>query len=116
MSAVQRTMHADPGYPPGSRTEAPWSWDRLPGRPRLSAYLLTVIAADLALAGWQFGSGRLRPGQLVLFATFLGCAAACVEATRHWGVPQPGSPDLLTAWWLPAALLLPRPARWPARC
>ncbi|MGP7996909.1 MAG: GGDEF domain-containing protein [Streptosporangiaceae bacterium] len=107
MSAVQRTMHADPGYPPGSRTEAPWSWDRLPGRPRLSAYLLTVIAADLALAGWQFGSGRLRPGQLVLFATFLGCAAACVEATRHWGVPQPGSPDLLTAWWLPAALLLP---------
>jgi len=107
MSAVQGTMHADPGYPPGSRTEAPWSWERLPGRPRLTAYLLTVIAADLALSGWQLAETRLRPGQLVLFATFLGCAAACVEATRRWGVPQPGPRDLLTAWWLPAALLLP---------
>ena len=107
MSAVQGTMHADPGYPPGSRTEAPWSWERLPGRPRLTAYLLTVIAADVALSGWQLAETRLRPGQLVLFATFLGCAAACVEATRRWGVPQPGPRDLLTAWWLPAALLLP---------
>ncbi len=107
MSAAQGTMHADPGYPPGSRTEAPWSWERLPGRPRLTAYLLTVIAADLALSGWQLAETRLRPGQLVLFATFLGCAAACVEATRRWGVPQPGPRDLLTAWWLPAALLLP---------
>jgi diguanylate cyclase (GGDEF)-like protein len=66
-----------------------------------------VIAADLALSGWQLSETRLRPGQLALFATFLGCAAACVEATRRWGVPQPGPRDLLTAWWLPAALLLP---------
>jgi diguanylate cyclase (GGDEF)-like protein len=100
-------MHADPGHPPGSGTEAPWSWERLPGRPRLTAYLLTVIAADLALTGWQLGRTQLRPGQLALFATFLGCAAACVEATRRWGVPQPGPRDLLTVWWLPAALLLP---------
>jgi diguanylate cyclase (GGDEF)-like protein len=107
MSAVQGTTRADPGYPPGSRTEAPWSWERLPGRPRLTAYLLTVITADLALGGWQLAETRLRPGQLALFATFLGCAAACVEATRRWGVPQPGPRDLLTAWWLPAALLLP---------
>jgi diguanylate cyclase (GGDEF)-like protein len=107
MSAVQGTMHADSGYPPGSRTEAPWSCERLPGRPRLAAYLLTVIGAALALIGWQLDHTRLRPGQLALFATFLGCAAACVEATRRWGVPQPGPRDLLTAWWLPAALLLP---------
>ena len=72
MSAVQGTMHADPGYPPGSRTEAPWSWERLPGRPRLTVYLLLVIAADLALSGWQLSETRLRPGQLALFATFLG--------------------------------------------
>ncbi|HEY9240431.1 MAG TPA: GGDEF domain-containing protein [Streptosporangiaceae bacterium] len=107
MSAAQGTMHADPGHPPGSRTEAPWSGERLPGRPRLTAYLLTVIAAELALTGWRLSDTRLRPGQLALFATFLGCAAACVEATRRWGVPQPGPRDLLTAWWLPAALLLP---------
>jgi len=107
MSAVQGTMHADPGYPPGSPTEAPWSWERLPGRPRLAAYLLAVIATEVALASWQIGGTRLRPSQLVLFAALLGCAAACVEATRRWGVPQPGPRDLLTAWWLPAALLLP---------
>lgn len=107
MSAVQGTMRTDPGQSPGSHTEAPWAWERLPRRPRLTAYLLTVIAADLALAGWQLGQTQLRPGQFALFASFLGCAAACVEATRRWGVPQPGPRDLLTAWWLPAALLLP---------
>ncbi len=84
MSAVQGTMHADPGHSPGSPTEAPWSWERLPRRPRLTAYLLTVIAADLALTGWQLGQTQLRPGQFALFASFLGCAAACVEATRRW--------------------------------
>jgi diguanylate cyclase (GGDEF)-like protein len=31
MSAVQGMMHADPGHPPGSRTEAPWSWERRAG-------------------------------------------------------------------------------------
>jgi diguanylate cyclase (GGDEF)-like protein len=107
MSVVQRTMYRERSYGTGGRTEVPWSGKRLPKRPRLAAYLLTVVAADVALAGWQLQRAQWRPGQLGLFLAFLGCGALCVEATRRWGVPPTGTRDLLMAWWLPVALLLP---------
>ncbi len=107
MSVVQRTMYAERRFGPGDRAEAPWSGPRLPKRPRLAVYLLIVVAATAALTGWQLGRTHLRPGQLGLFLAFLCCGAACVEATRRWGVPPTGTRDLLTAWWLPVALLLP---------
>ncbi|HUY47057.1 MAG TPA: GGDEF domain-containing protein [Streptosporangiaceae bacterium] len=107
MSAVQRTMHPEHSYGPGCRTEVPWAWERLPKRLRLAGYLLAVIAADLSLTGWLLTRAQPETSQLLLFAAFLGCGAACVEATRRWGAPPTGTRDLLTAWWLPAALLLP---------
>jgi diguanylate cyclase (GGDEF)-like protein len=107
MSVVQRTMHPDRSYGPGRRTEAPWACERLPKRLRLSGYLLAVVAADLALTGWLLARAQPQLGQLLPFAAFLGCGAACVEATRRWGAPPTGTRDLLTAWWLPTALLLP---------
>ncbi len=35
------------------------------------------------------------------------CGALCVEATRRLGQPSGVWRDLLSAWWLPVALLLP---------
>ncbi len=107
MSAVQRTMHRENRGGSGRRPDAPWAFDRLPKRRRLRAYLIVVTAIEFILAAWQLT--RLQPhiSQLGLFAVVLGCGAVCVEATRRGGTPPPGTHDLLTAWWLPAALLLP---------
>jgi len=107
MSSVQRTTQAGQSTRPGWRTVAPWSSEQLPRRFRLAGYLLTIIAADVALAGWQLSHTQPAPRQLLLFAAFLGCAAACVEATRRSGVPPTGARELLSTWWLAAALLLP---------
>lgn len=107
MSAVQRTMHREYRGGSGRRPEAPWAFDRLPRRRRLRAYLIAVTAAEFLLAAWQLTRLQPHPDQLVLFAVVLTCGAVCAEATRRGGAPPPGTHDLLTAWWLPAALLLP---------
>jgi len=107
MSAVQRTMHREDRGGSGHRTEEPWAFERLPRRRRLRAYLVAVTATEFLLAAWQLPRLQPHTGQLGLFAAVLGCGMVCVEATRRGGAPPPGTHDLLTAWWLPAALLLP---------
>ena len=107
MSAVQRTMHREYRGGSGRRPEAPWAFDRLPRRRRLRAYLIAVTATEFILAAWQLTRLQPVPDQLGVFAVVLGCGMVCVEATRRGGAPPPGTHDLLTAWWLPAALLLP---------
>ena len=109
MFAVQRSMeHADDsGSQPGGQPRAPWSWPLLRAPRPLAGYLVAVVAADLALTGWLLAGAAPSDGQVLLFTAFLGCGAICVEATRAWGVPPPGTRDLLSVWWLPAALLLP---------
>ncbi|MGW0803550.1 GGDEF domain-containing protein [Nonomuraea sp. NPDC002799] len=56
-----------------------------------------VFAASTEFA-WQ---------DVLTFGALLGCGAVCIEATRRLGVPAGVSRDLLSAWWLPVALLLP---------
>jgi len=73
----------------------------------LVAYVLSVLACNLALTGWGLARTPLRTADLSLFAALLGCSAVCIEATRRFGVPAGVSRDLLSAWWLPVALLLP---------
>ena len=107
MSAVQRTMQREYRDGSGHRPEAPWAFDRMPRRRRLRAYLIVVTATEFILAAWQVTRLQPSPDQLVLFALVLGCGMVCVESTRRGGAPPPGTHDLLTAWWLPAALLLP---------
>ena len=74
---------------------------------RSVACLIAVTATEFILAAWQLTRLQPVPDQLGLFAVVLGCGMVCVEATRRGGAPPPGTHDLLTAWWLPAALLLP---------
>jgi diguanylate cyclase (GGDEF)-like protein len=94
----------------------PWG-DRPPGlAPRwpllampaaLIVYVLGILACDLGLIGWELTHTRLRPGHLALFAALLVGAVVCIEAMRRLGQPSGMSRDLLSAWWLPIALLLP---------
>src|SRR5215472_18706934 len=85
----------------------PWYWPLLAAPRPLIGYVLSVLAGYLALAGWEAARTRPAVGDLVLFVALMGCGAVCVEATRRLGQPSGVSRDLLSAWWLPVALLLP---------
>jgi len=75
--------------------------------PSLIVYVLAVIAVDLALIGWELAATRWLAADLVLAASLVVAAVICIEAIRRLGQPSGVSRDLLSAWWLPIALLLP---------
>ncbi|WP_344952692.1 GGDEF domain-containing protein [Actinomadura miaoliensis] len=80
----------------------------LSGRPSLLAvYVSGVVTLHLALAVAGVLSTPLRLYDLVTFTALLVCGAVCIEASRRLGMPAGVGRDLLSAWWLPVALLLP---------
>ena len=85
----------------------PWAWPLLTLPGSLIVYVLAVIAVDLALIGWELAATAWRAGDLALAAALLVAAVICIEAIRRLGQPSGVSRDLLSAWWLPIALLLP---------
>jgi ATP-binding cassette ChvD family protein len=84
-----------------------WCWPPLTIPVSLIGYVAAVLACDLAMIGWEFSDTTLRAWDLALFAALLTGAVICVEAMRRFGQPAGVPRDLLTAWWLPIALLLP---------
>ncbi|MER5421567.1 GGDEF domain-containing protein [Streptosporangium roseum] len=82
-------------------------WPLLGQRRALVVYLCGIVALDLAAIGFFAVSSDLRWSDLLTFAALMACGAVCIEATRRLGMPAGVSRDLLSAWWLPAALLLP---------
>jgi diguanylate cyclase (GGDEF)-like protein len=85
----------------------PWCWPLMAMPTSLIVYTVAVLSCDLALTGWQLAATRVRGPDLVLFAALLAGAVMCVEAMRRFGQPSGAARDLLSAWWLPIALLLP---------
>jgi diguanylate cyclase (GGDEF)-like protein len=75
--------------------------------PPLICYVTGVLACYLMFAGWEAGRTPVTGGNITLFAALMCCGAVCVEATRRLGQPTGVWRDLLSAWWLPIALLLP---------
>jgi diguanylate cyclase (GGDEF)-like protein len=73
----------------------------------LVGYVSVVVALHLALVIEQGAHTPLRPTHMVAFGALLACGAVCIEASRRLGMPAGVARDLLSAWWLPAALLLP---------
>jgi diguanylate cyclase (GGDEF)-like protein len=88
-----------------SRFGSSWPLFTMPGS--LIAYVVGVAACALVLIGWEAAHTPLRAGSLALFAALLAAAVVCIEAMRRLGQPSGVSRDLLSAWWLPIALLLP---------
>jgi diguanylate cyclase (GGDEF)-like protein len=85
----------------------PWCWPLLAMPTSLIVYVLAVVACDLALTGWELARTPPRAKELIVFAALLSAAVICIEAMRRLGQPSGVSRDLLSAWWLPIALLLP---------
>jgi diguanylate cyclase (GGDEF)-like protein len=79
-----------------------WS---LPGLIR--AFVLAVIAADLAWAALLASRFTIHAGDLVLFAALVACGAATVELSRR-GLESSGRvKDVYAVWELPVAIHLP---------
>ena len=85
----------------------PWRWPLLTMPTSLIVYVLAVLGCDVALIGWELADTAPRAGDLLLFCALLVAAVICIEAMRRLGQPSGVSRDLLSAWWLPIALLLP---------
>lgn len=71
-------------------------------------YVLGLPVAALAVGLWLVGRTTVHRHEVVLAGLLLSVGALSVEATRRVGRPS-GTlvKDLLSAWWLPAAVLLP---------
>ena len=106
MSAVQDTVRQRHR---GLRGLVAWPsfWPLLSLPLPLLGYILSVLACYLGLAGWETVRTPPSTAEFVLFAALMCCGAICIEATRRLGQPTGVSRDLLSAWWLPVALLLP---------
>ncbi|MEV0593802.1 sensor domain-containing diguanylate cyclase [Nonomuraea cavernae] len=82
-------------------------WPLLGQRRPLVGYLCGIVALDVVAMVLLATVTDVRWPHLLTFAALMGCGAVCIEATRRLGMPAGVSRDLLSAWWLPVALLLP---------
>jgi len=93
--------------PRGVITARAGRWPLLGERRALVCYVCCVVALYLAALSAAVATTRIDGGDVATFAALLACGAVCIEASRRLGVPAGVSRDLLSAWWLPVALLLP---------
>ncbi|MGI5274356.1 GGDEF domain-containing protein [Nonomuraea sp. CA-218870] len=82
-------------------------WPFLGQRRALVAYISVIVVIDLAAIVFTALAAPLRWHEPLIFVALMSCGAICIEATRRLGMPAGVSRDLLSAWWLPVALLLP---------
>ncbi len=71
------------------------------------AWIACVVLGSVALAVHTLPGTRLGAESIVLGCALVGCALACCEEARRQGLPDGATRDLLTAWCLPVALLMP---------
>ncbi|TDD31904.1 GGDEF domain-containing protein [Nonomuraea terrae] len=82
-------------------------WPLLGQRRSLVLYLCAIVALDLGAIAVLGASTAFRWQDALTFGALMACGAVCIEASRRLGMPAGVSRDLLSAWWLPVALLLP---------
>ena len=73
----------------------------------LAVYVVAVVALYLTLTVDGIVRTDFQAVDLCTFGALLACGAVCIEVSRRLGMPAGVARDLLSAWWLPAALLLP---------
>ncbi|MBX6386386.1 MAG: GGDEF domain-containing protein [Microbispora sp.] len=82
-------------------------WPLLAQPPALVSYVCAIVAFDAVLIAVLAKSTPFQAAHLTMFGALTVCGAVCIEATRRLGMPAGVSRDLLSAWWLPVAFLLP---------
>ena len=82
-----------------------WAIWRLPRW--LIAFLLAVVAADLAAIAVAAAFTTITADNLALFGLLLGCTAVAVELSRKTGEHGGMMKDVHGVWELPVAILLP---------
>jgi diguanylate cyclase (GGDEF)-like protein len=85
----------------------PPRWFLFSQPPPLVAYVFVVVGLHAVLICLLALQTRWRPDALLTFGALMACGAICIEASRRLGMPAGVARDLLSAWWLPVALLLP---------
>ncbi|MEV5711343.1 GGDEF domain-containing protein [Actinoallomurus sp. NPDC052274] len=90
----------------GDVAAAPRRWPLLEQPPLLAPYVSVVVALHAALIGVAATHTTWCPQAPVLFGALLACGAISIEASRRLGMPAGVARDLLSAWWLPGALLM----------
>src|SRR6476619_7691569 len=84
------------------------NWPLWSLQPRwLPAFVLAVIAVDLAAIGVAASSTAITGSNLALFGLLVGCTAVSVELIRKSGEQRGATKDVQGVWELPAAILLP---------
>jgi diguanylate cyclase (GGDEF)-like protein len=73
----------------------------------LTALIVVVVVADVAMLAAALSSLSIRAHDLELFAALLGCSAATVELTRRSSENKGFAKDVYAVWELPVAILLP---------
>ena len=73
----------------------------------LTAFVVTIVAAELAAIGVTASATSFSGHDLALFGLLLGCTAAAVEMTRKAGEKGGMVKDVQGVWELPVAILLP---------
>ncbi|HEY7484643.1 MAG TPA: GGDEF domain-containing protein [Streptosporangiaceae bacterium] len=91
----------------GGVTRAPLRWPALPHPRLLVGYIALVVVLHLGLTVIAVLRTPLEPAEVLTLGALLACGAVCIEASRRLGMPAGVARDLLSAWWLPVALLLP---------
>ena len=89
----------------GLKTVRDWPVWTLPGW--LTAFVLSVIAVDLAAIGIAASVTTITKSNLALFGLLLGCTAIAVELSRKSGEQGGMIKDVQGVWELPIAILLP---------
>lgn len=73
----------------------------------LTAFVITVVVADLAAIGVAASTATYSVHDLALFGLLLSCTAAAVEVTKKSGEQVGLIKDVQGVWELPVAILLP---------
>ena len=96
-----------PGRLPGHGMPRVRDWPVWSLPPRVRAFVVLVICADLVCTGVAAAAFRFSASQLALFAALLACGAVTVELTRRAGEPAGVVKDVYAVWELPVVILLP---------
>jgi diguanylate cyclase (GGDEF)-like protein len=103
MTALHQSAAEDRGDLP----RRPPRWPLLSQPVPRIAYIVAMVGLHLVLIGVVAARTSWRPDALLTFGALMASGAICIEATRRLGMPAGVARDLLSAWWLPVALLLP---------